>query len=167
MAKYDNVNLTKKSRREILSYERELAELGMTSICKEMGEDVLDELQVRWNQYLDIVDRHEMMPQWSSFSLACGVDSQTMNKWVSGAEEWTVKTIRPFLLRLDSFFESSNVDNALMGNVKEVFAIFTMKNLHKWTNEDQKPTQQIMNVQLTPDQLIDTFKSMQLVQKKE
>lgn len=154
----------KPKNKKIIDYTLALRTLGQNPIDPQ-DKFALTKITERCKRFYEISHDFDMIPMIEGMALALGVTRLELLKWARGEYEWTrgdiAKALQLELSNLNAIIVQANAS----GKIKDVPLIYLTKNNYEYTNEDQKPVAVQLNVQLSPDQLIEQAKTLQLAAK--
>lgn len=150
---------------DMLKFNIEVMELGMSKINKD-DPNALDIVQLRCAEYYQICAKYEQKPSWEGLALALGVSRVTLCHWRDGQTKWARRGVTEFIQQQWSFLNAYFVSSMMEGKIDKVVGIFLGKNNFDYKNEDPQPVNINLQVAMSPEQLIEEAKNLQIPQKR-
>ena len=134
---------------DIISYNEELAELSEFEIDPK-DVNSLELVKGRCQDYHLICKKYDITPMLEGLAVTFGVQRKDLLDWANGKGDWDVPVVK--------FFQTELSNNGMM-------KYYLSKNNYEYVNEDQAPRGFSINVQLSPEQLIEEARNLQITKK--
>ena len=148
---------------DIIAYNEELAELSEFEIDPK-DVNSLELVKGRCQDYHLICKKYDITPMLEGLAVTFGVQRKDLLDWANGKGDWDVPVVKFFQTEL-SFLTSCMMTATAEGNLDKVSMIYLSKNNYEYVNEDQAPRGFSINVQLSPEQLIEEARNLQITKK--